>query len=60
MQTSAARGTTETDFFSLFTQPKHIPSLAPQQYHYRPGTLSGWLASALNKYSKRRRRERER
>ncbi|KAI8463116.1 MAG: CTP-phosphoethanolamine cytidylyltransferase [Monoraphidium minutum] len=27
----------------------------PYQYHYRPGTLSGWLASALNKYSKRRR-----
>jgi cytidyltransferase-like protein len=27
------------------------------QYHYRPGTLSGWLANALNKYSKHRRRE---
>lgn len=35
------------------------PAAAPpllSQYHYRPGTLSGWLASALNKYSKRRRR----
>jgi hypothetical protein len=25
------------------------------QYHYRPGTFSGWLAGVLNKYSKRRR-----
>ncbi|GBF90857.1 ethanolamine-phosphate cytidylyltransferase [Raphidocelis subcapitata] len=30
----------------------------PYQYHYRPGTLSGWLADALNMYSKRRRRAR--
>jgi len=27
----------------------------PIQYQYRPGTISGWLANALSKYSKKRR-----
>ena len=27
------------------------------QYHYRPGTLTGWLAGALNSYAKKRRSE---
>ncbi len=40
------------------TAPRSPTPHPPAQYHYRPGTLSGWLASALNKYSKRRRRER--
>jgi hypothetical protein len=25
------------------------------QYHYRPGTISGWLAGALSMYAERRR-----
>jgi len=25
------------------------------QYHYRPGTITGWMAQALDRYSQRRR-----
>lgn len=27
------------------------------QYHYRPGTITGWLAQALDRYSQKRRSE---
>ena len=37
-------------------QPPNIPT--KKQYHYRPGTVSGWLAAKLNRYSKRRRSRR--
>ncbi|KAG1660779.1 hypothetical protein FOA52_011320 [Chlamydomonas sp. UWO 241] len=30
----------------------------PLQYQYRPGTISGWIANALSKYSKTRRQQR--
>eukprot|EP00798_Chlamydomonas_sp_ICE-L_P032543 gene32543-17260_t len=35
-----------------------IEQVIPLQYQYRPGTISGWLANALSKYSKTRRKQR--
>jgi cytidyltransferase-like protein len=32
--------------------------LIPYRYRYRPGTITGWMASALGAYSQRRRRRR--
>lgn len=41
---------------AAYTIAKRTYDSLPHQYHYRPGTISGWLASALSSHSKRRRR----
>lgn len=37
---------------------KALDTYVPYQYHYRPGTVSGWLAHILDDYSQRRRSRR--
>eukprot|EP00878_Enallax_costatus_P009830 GHUV01010264.1.p1 GENE.GHUV01010264.1~~GHUV01010264.1.p1 ORF type:complete len:103 (+),score=3.82 GHUV01010264.1:209-517(+) len=37
---------------------KALDVYVPYQYHYRPGTVSGWLAHILDDYSQRRRSRR--
>ncbi|KAF6254698.1 CTP-phosphoethanolamine cytidylyltransferase [Scenedesmus sp. NREL 46B-D3] len=37
---------------------KALDYYVPYQYHYRPGTVSGWLAHQLDDYSQRRRSRR--
>lgn len=37
---------------------KTYDAYVPYEYHYRPGTISGWLSKMLAKYSKQRRKTR--
>lgn len=37
---------------------KALDEYVPYQYHYRPGTFTGWLASVLDDYSQRRKSRR--
>lgn len=42
---------------ATYTIAKRTYDALPVQYHYRPGTISGWLAGALSAYSRRRRKQ---
>eukprot|EP00775_Hariotina_reticulata_P012936 gene12936-13064_t len=37
---------------------KLLDDYVPYEYHYRPGTITGWMAQALDRYSQRRRSRR--
>ncbi|KAG2485043.1 hypothetical protein HYH03_016142 [Edaphochlamys debaryana] len=53
-----AAAATATAGVITYYATKKYEEIVPIQYQYRPGTISGWLASALEKHSKTRRKMR--